>query len=397
MPNEKIVDLIRLSDRELTQLLERLDNSQHSGGTGGKFVRKGIRWNLRQQRAVVTVIDEGSGKSSAVVIPRNLSTQGIGFLYGGYLYKNQRCVTTLRSREGEPRCVPGVVLRCSHIKGRIHEVGVRFDHPIAPSDFLLQDPSQQEEYLDSVDSSRLSGTAVIVSQDKELTTALLNILQETRVRATTTKDISRLRRSLHHKPDVIFLDASAVKQEWEQAMRSIRSEGYDGAILHLVPKEGKLPETRVILAGGSEVISSPPQKRDVLRSLAQHILPDGAFSPLANNTTAVPCDQAEAAAAIKQLAESVQELRKSITENDIISVIQTVEDIAAQAEQLGIEIIETLTDECIEQLRTNGIAGAQQSLNQLATKCAEAGDDPTPPNDTTTPQPAPSASQPAAR
>lgn len=364
MASDQIVDLIRLSQRELTQLLDRLDASQNAGPGASRYNRNAVRWNLRQQRAVLTVVDEIGRNKSAVVVPRNLSTQGIGFLYGGYLHKGQRCNITLRARDGSPRSIPGIILRCAHVKGHIHEVGVRLDHPIAPSDFLLRDPEEQEQYLDAINPNQLTGDALIISADEALITSISDILADTAIRKATSSDISPLRRSANHKHNIVLLDAAAARQSADQTVRAIRTEGYTGALFLILPEQDKALQTRSILTGASEVIVKPVARQELIRSLAQHILRDASVL----DSDAVP----DAAQGLQRLAKSATELRSVATEQDIIAVIHAVESISQQAEQLGIEVIESLTQQCLQQLKSNGIAGAKQSLDTLADKCAEA-------------------------
>lgn len=363
MASDQIVDLIRLSERELRELLERLD-APHTGAGGAKYSRNAVRWSLRQQRAVLTVVDDNAQHKSAVVVPRNLSTQGVGFLYGGYLHKEQRCNITLRARDGSPRSIPGTVLRCTHVKGHIHEIGVRLDHPIAPSDFLLQDPEVQQQELDAVDPAQLTGEAIIVSPNQEFTGATTSILADTSIRTTTSPDLSPLRNDSANGHNVVILDASAFKQSPEQAIRAIRAEGYAGVLFVYLPQQNNQLKTRLVLAGASAVFVHPPARQELIRSLAQHILRDNASFDL----NGAP----DAATGLKRLAVSAVELRSTATEQDIVAMIRIVESIAQQAEQLGVETIESLTEQCIQQLRANGISGAKQSIDQLAEKCDEA-------------------------
>ncbi|MBY0112054.1 MAG: PilZ domain-containing protein [Phycisphaerales bacterium] len=69
------------------------------------------------------------------VPPVDLSCGGLAFLHGSFLYPGSVISATLRTRDGEQMSVTGKVMRCEHVSGRVHEVGVKLDHAIDPSVF----------------------------------------------------------------------------------------------------------------------------------------------------------------------------------------------------------------------------------------------------------------------
>ncbi|HEX8875257.1 MAG TPA: PilZ domain-containing protein [Phycisphaerales bacterium] len=67
------------------------------------------------------------------VPPVDLSPGGMAFLHCSFLYPGSAISATLRTRDGEQMSVTGKVMRCEHVSGRVHEVGVKLDHPIDPT------------------------------------------------------------------------------------------------------------------------------------------------------------------------------------------------------------------------------------------------------------------------
>lgn len=76
------------------------------------------------------------------VPPVDLSPNGMAFLHCAFLYPGSTIAATLRSRDGEQMSVTGKVMRCEHVSGRVHEVGVKLDHAIDPAVFgaRLEEP-----------------------------------------------------------------------------------------------------------------------------------------------------------------------------------------------------------------------------------------------------------------
>lgn len=58
--------------------------------------------------------------------PRDLSENGMAFLNGGYLHVGTVVEFLLRLRSGEPIQIEATVVRCEHVYGRVHDVGLRF-------------------------------------------------------------------------------------------------------------------------------------------------------------------------------------------------------------------------------------------------------------------------------
>ena len=67
------------------------------------------------------------------VPPVDLSPNGMAFLHCSFLYPGSTIAATLRTRDGEQMSVTGKVMRCEHVSGRVHEVGVKLDHAIDPA------------------------------------------------------------------------------------------------------------------------------------------------------------------------------------------------------------------------------------------------------------------------
>jgi hypothetical protein len=81
----------------------------------------------------IEVRGPGGDVQTHTVPPVDLSPGGMAFLHCSFLYPGSAISATLRARDGEQMCVTGKVMRCEHVSGRVHEVGVKLDHPIDPS------------------------------------------------------------------------------------------------------------------------------------------------------------------------------------------------------------------------------------------------------------------------
>ena len=78
-----------------------------------------------------------------LVHPYNISEGGIGFLHGIFLYPGSRCTVHLKTPDNKRMSAPGVVVRCTHVSGKMHDVGVKFDEPIKHGWYDYDSPTEQ--------------------------------------------------------------------------------------------------------------------------------------------------------------------------------------------------------------------------------------------------------------
>lgn len=125
---------MRLSPAERQAIVELLNNRTNNEEGRKKrrsdrypyLVPEGLAIELRQQQAKL---------GDFLISPRNISTSGIAFLHGAFVYQGSRCVIDLKARDGRIQPVTGNVVRCRSVRGRIHEIAVQFDEPIRVDEF----------------------------------------------------------------------------------------------------------------------------------------------------------------------------------------------------------------------------------------------------------------------
>lgn len=112
------------------------------------LIRKIAELNPGERRKQPRIVVEGGwavflameypGGSSAYfrVYPWDLSKGGMGFFHRAFIYPGTRCTITAKTSDGQPVLLKGEVIRCSHVSGTVHTVGVKFEMEIDPADFL---------------------------------------------------------------------------------------------------------------------------------------------------------------------------------------------------------------------------------------------------------------------
>ena len=135
------VDSLRISPREESEIISEL---AQTGGISGaaaassKDRRKNDRVPyLNQAGLFVQMKHPGGSVVNYLVRTRNLSPTGIAFLHGSFVYTGTACVLALHDKDGKMVGVDGKVVRCQHVRGHVHDIGVRFNRPLELKQFLL--------------------------------------------------------------------------------------------------------------------------------------------------------------------------------------------------------------------------------------------------------------------
>jgi PilZ domain len=134
-------DLVKLPAAEADRLIRAVEYRDENSKTRGK--RKIDRNEFREGALMLIVHpDEPLRRGCFRVIPMNLSTSGIGFLHGAFLYPGTTCDIMLTTLEGKSELIRGQIARCELSKGRIHQVGVRFEVPIEVEHFIMPESDE---------------------------------------------------------------------------------------------------------------------------------------------------------------------------------------------------------------------------------------------------------------
>ncbi|MDX2116758.1 MAG: PilZ domain-containing protein [Planctomycetota bacterium] len=139
MPDAK--DFLRLNEQERRAALETIERRALS--EPGRLSRREPRHRLLDVDRLTVDIGTGSSVCTALVVPRDVSDGGLSFLHGVFIYSGTHILIQLKTRDGEQMLVPGKVVRCTHVVGRVHEVGVKFDRPIDVAPFVAFVPPER--------------------------------------------------------------------------------------------------------------------------------------------------------------------------------------------------------------------------------------------------------------
>lgn len=149
-----MVDTLHLSDEQYQSVIAGLDHS-HDEWEGGER-RQSARIPCRRDAIFVWEFSQFRNPPQRYLVQcRNISTGGAAFLHSFYVHPSTKCsLILLRQEKGGIR-LGGTVVRCQHLTGIIHDVGMKFDQlldenlmPIVTAD----DESAEHTTADSADA-----------------------------------------------------------------------------------------------------------------------------------------------------------------------------------------------------------------------------------------------------
>ena len=110
----------------LAEVLDELDKVRMAAAhERRKFTRQ-----THRSMNVVLIVKEAGGESAFMVATRNMSRGGTSILHRQMVYPGDRCRLVFPLPEGKRLLVSASIVRCRHVRGITHEIGVRFDRPI---------------------------------------------------------------------------------------------------------------------------------------------------------------------------------------------------------------------------------------------------------------------------
>lgn len=120
------INTVRVDKVMLIRVLDLLDASQADAAAEH---RRGYRMRYRIRNAIV--YPDSLDRQIAFVVPtRNVSAEGMAFLHSHMMHTGRSCIAQLPSRAGNWMMINATVVRCRHVRAMLHEVALKFDHPI---------------------------------------------------------------------------------------------------------------------------------------------------------------------------------------------------------------------------------------------------------------------------
>lgn len=269
MPNPKVENTLRVSQRELDALLA--EASKPSAPSSGSTRRRSRRWSFAGPKAVLTMIDRLGERRHYVAASRNLSTTGIAVVFGMFIHPGTRCLISLRTRSGNPSTHAATVRHSRLMRGRLHDLGIEFDTPINPLDFVK--PGAEGQFnVERVEPSQLTGRVLFVEDCRTTQRLYAHFLGDTKLDLLFAERCSTAMEFLDDDPDFIFVDYHLPDRTGIELIKQLRGDHFMGPVVMLTADPSPSLRHAVLREGGNELLSKPVSKDLLQQAVAEHLL-----------------------------------------------------------------------------------------------------------------------------
>ncbi len=353
-----------LTQDKLNTVLDFLDEN---GADHGKSKRIFTRLPLRLASVMVDLLQANGDACRIVVAARNISSGGIAVLHNAFTHAETRCRIHLPVSTGGMRELGGEVTRCQHVRGMVHELGLRFDEPVDPRMFLDGDRALSVFSIENVEPSSLRGSVLFVSPEDKAHSVMSEHLEGTHInlrRASSGADgLVTAARGVD-----LILCASDVGDMTCGEFAAKLMETYIGVPVVMVSGEA-LSETSACADVIDGVVAQPLTADSVLRAVAEFVLPGSPHGPFH-----LPDDSGRREAAqtfIGKVPRRVKQLRDAAQEDDLDRIVDHCHSLINDSLSAGFGLIASQAQSLQVALATTDTLGnARRPMRGLLLACA---------------------------
>lgn len=199
----------------------------------------------------------------------------MSMLHSAYVHIGQPCVVHLTRLDGSATPLVGKVVRCRHVRGLIHEVGVRFDAAISVRDYLRLDPMQGAFTLEKVKPEALTGQVLHVEDSAADRRLVRHYLRDTSLNVVTAEDGAQGLARAAEGFDIVLLDYDLPDMNGAAFVEQLRAQSVQTPVIVLTADTDPRTRDRMREVRASGFLTKPATEEQVLRAVAEFLLADG--------------------------------------------------------------------------------------------------------------------------
>lgn len=358
------LNTLGLGPRELTALLDMLDASD---GQKRDARREFARWPFRETGLNVHFVHPGGSNTTLRLAGRNLSRGGVSLLHHGFVHAGTKCRVELPLRSGGMREMIGVVARCQHRKGMLHEIGIRFDKQISLREHVRAEGDQELISMECVAPQKLTGTILHV-EDNDLDTRIVgHFLREAPVKLISVTTGAEALATALSNADLLLIDYNLPDQTGLALAKSVRAKGVMCPIIILTADPTACMSEGLWEVPGIGLVQKPYTQEQLLRAIGERLL----LRDSGADRHATPASAAKASApALRQFADR---LDAAVAANDLVAAKEATTQLHGSASSLGLGHVSAAAKVAHDLLPSlNTITDNPRVFNELAAACRRA-------------------------
>lgn len=337
IPDETCLDGLRISDAQYRRLVDAVEAKTENHQ--GRERRKAPRVPYIVSGGIMARIRHFDGSLQKILVrPRNLSSSGIAFFHGSFVYRNTHCLLHLRTRNGSNVLHHACIMRCRHVAGQVHEVGARFDQPIDVDDYIGPPVDEAiESSSPAIEKAPFSGTVLCVSGNPARRTRLKSQLQALGLSVTEVDDGPEAIESVMDiRFDVVIAASTLPSMLADDLFAAITQEAFQGVMVSWGDPASPGPSSPT----ASTIDTLPPDADDAqVHALLGRHLPclteDQEVAALQSALWSDPKLQGLILQYLEKTEEQLMHIKYDLNTNDVNAIIATSIDMKGSAHGFG--------------------------------------------------------------
>lgn len=312
------------------------------------------------------------------VLPRDLSSTGVGFLHGSFMHVDSDCVVSMPTLTGEWIDTPGNVVCCQHVQGKVHEIGVHFRQQIDPTRFLTS--GEDDEAHSGAGLPALTGSVLCVEDSQEDRNLVRFMLDRISVKVLVSSSVEEAVAMIETgvQVDLILTAHHAETLDGLKLAKALRDQGCQSPIILMTADESAQLRADAVAHGCNAILTRPFDVGTLLSVLLPHLHPqhdvikesDGAphGSRLWSDESMRPLIQSY----LLSLTKQVRQLQQTLSGNDQIEAARAVcLQIKGSAGGYGFDLIGHAAQNLIGLIDADDhSAQVQQQFQEVVRMCA---------------------------
>lgn len=370
------VNPLRVAPAEIDSLLAEFERADAAAPVNPR--RRVKRWRLRIPKVILTFAGQNGSHVHHIAVPRNLSVDGCGVLFGAFTHVGIRCQVTMRDLKGKARTLPGKVARCSHVKGRLHELGIRFDSTVSPGDFV-EFGDGHAFCLENIDLNKLAGTVLMVEDNRADQRLYAHYLKGSKLEVIFAEAAQAGLDMLADEPDIVFVDLHLPDFDGLELIRRANEAGCSRPMVLLTSDNTPGLRARALEVGASELIIKPCNAELLQQAAAEYILIDdpnqrAGGGPIFSSAKPNQVSGELILDYVMQLQRMADELTAALKDaGDMAAARNTMLTIKGSAQGYGFAPLEALAREAVKSLdATMSLEESVKEVRALINGCRRA-------------------------
>lgn len=362
---------VNLNERDLNKVLDAFDAGP---GTRHNANRQFIRWPFRRATVRFELHGgaDGGQQVSLRVACRNISCGGLSVLHSAYVHIGTRCTAHLPRDEHTAMPVSGRVVRCAHLSGTMHELGVAFDQEIDAKSFIPHDPFEDTFSVERVDESSLAGTVVYIDDSAMDQKLVRHFLRGTQIRLRTADTIDAGQALIDEGCELVITAYQLASGNGLDLVARLRSEGHHVPVILATGERGPEIRKRIRHADVAAVLTKPLEQPRLLRALVEYLADAQSAGVVRSSLPQDHPNHPLIATFIEELAKQAARLRHAVEAEQVEAARTVCMQIAVSAPSVGFQRLGELASEAAAVLlQTGNVAESRARLHSLLGSCAK--------------------------